>query len=67
MVDIPKIGITGLPGVGKTETLIKVVKDLEESGYKVGGMVTQAIIEKGERVGFYIMDWKTKEKESHCG
>ncbi|KAA0006362.1 MAG: NTPase [Thermoplasmata archaeon] len=63
MVDIPKIGITGLPGVGKTETLIKVVKDLEESGYKVGGMVTQAIIEKGERVGFYIMDWKTKEKK----
>jgi len=62
MVDIPKIGITGLPGVGKTETLIKVVKDLEESGYKVGGMVTQTIVEKGERVGFYIMDWKTKKK-----
>ena len=63
MSDIPKIGITGLPGVCKTDTLIKIVKDLEESGYRVGGMVTEAIIENGDRVGFYVMDWQTKKKE----
>ena len=63
MSDIPKIGITGLPGVGKTDTLIKIVKDLEESGYRVGGMVTEAIIENNDRVGFYVMDWQTKERE----
>ncbi len=63
MSDIPKIGITGLPGVGKTDTLIKIVKDLEESGYRVGGMVTEAIIENNDRVGFYVMDWQTKERK----
>lgn len=62
MSDVPKIGITGLPGVGKTDTLIKVVRDLEESGYRVGGMITEAIIENDERIGFYVMDWQTKEK-----
>ena len=63
MDDIPKIGITGLPGVGKTDTLIKVVKHLEESGYSVGGMVTEAIVEDDERVGFDVINWKTKEKK----
>jgi len=63
MSDIPKIGITGLPGVGKTDTLIKIVKDLEESGYRVGGMVTEAIIKNSNRVGFYVMDWQTKERK----
>ena len=63
MSDIPKIVITGLPGVGKTDTLIKIVKDLEESGYRVGGMVTEAIIENNDRVGFYVMDWQTKERK----
>ncbi|RLF36618.1 MAG: nucleotide kinase [Thermoplasmata archaeon] len=62
MDDIPKIGITGLPGAGKTNTLLKVVKDLEELGYRVGGMVTEAIIKNGERVGFDVMNWKTKER-----
>jgi len=62
MDDIPKIGITGMPGVGKTDTLIKVVKDLEKSGYVVGGMITPPIVENNERVGFNVVDWYTKEK-----
>ncbi|HEC94931.1 MAG TPA: NTPase [Thermoplasmatales archaeon] len=62
MDDIPKIGITGMPGVGKTGTLIKVVKHLEESGYVVGGMVTEAIIKDGKRVGFDVVNWRTGEK-----
>ena len=63
MEDIPKIGITGMPNVGKTQTLVKVMEFLQDSGYKVEGMVTEPILEKEKRVGFYIRDWQTIEKE----
>lgn len=63
MEDIPKIGITGMPNVGKTQTLVKVMEFLQDSGYKVEGMVTEPILEKEKRVGFYIRDWQTGEKE----
>lgn len=57
-----KIGITGLPSVGKTRTLLKLVKKLEAEETIVGGMVTEAIEEDGERIGFEIENWLTKEK-----
>jgi nucleoside-triphosphatase len=57
-----KIGITGLPGAGKTQALVKVIEMLEEESLVVGGMVTEPIIENGSRVGFYVMDWRTKRK-----
>jgi nucleoside-triphosphatase len=63
MDDIPKIGITGMPSVGKTETLLKIIKSLEEHGYTVQGMITKPIIEKGRRVGFYVTDWVNKNQE----
>ncbi len=63
MDDIPKIGITGMPSVGKTETLLKIIASLEEHGYTVEGMITEPIIKKKKRVGFYVTDWQTKEKE----
>ncbi len=56
-----KIGITGLPGSGKTETLLRIIDLLEEEGIKVGGMVTEPIVEKQRRSGFQIVDWLTKE------
>jgi nucleoside-triphosphatase len=59
---IPKIGITGLPRVGKTEGLIRVIKRLE-GRYTFGGMVTKGIEENGVRVGFKIVDWMTKEEK----
>ena len=59
---IPKIGITGLPRVGKTEGLIKVIKRLENE-YIFGGMITKSIEENGERVGFKIVDWLTQEEK----
>ncbi len=62
MDDIPKIGITGMPSVGKTQTIIKIIEFLEENGYKVEGMITEPIVEKKKRVGFYVVDWRTKEK-----
>jgi len=63
MDDIPKIGITGMPSVGKTTTLIKIIESLENHGYTVQGMLTEPIIEKQKRIGFYVQDWQTKEKE----
>lgn len=63
MDDIPKIGITGMPNVGKTETVIKIVTALEKHGYTVGGMITEPIVENDKRVGFYVTDWYTKNRE----
>src|SRR5437762_8275849 len=57
-----KIGITGLPGAGKTYCLLKVIEMLEGDGLKVGGMITEPIIKRNRREGFYVMDWGTKEK-----
>jgi len=57
-----KIGITGLPGSGKTQALKKVVEMLESENFKVGGMITEPIIEKNRRVGFYVMDWNSKNR-----
>ncbi len=57
-----KIGITGLPGAGKTHALLKVIEMLEAEGCKVGGMVTEPIIEGGKRTGFAIVDWQNKER-----
>ena len=64
-----KIGITGLPGSGKTQTLLRIITLLEQEGIKVGGMVTEPIEEKGRRSGFQITNWLTKEHEvfAHVG
>lgn len=61
MEDIPKIGITGMPGVGKTQTLIKIIKSLEKHGYNVEGMITDPILEDEKRIGFSVKNWKTGE------
>ncbi len=63
MDDVPKIGITGLPNVGKTSTLIKIVKKLESEDFTVAGMVTRPIEEGGKRVGVLVQDWRTGEEE----
>jgi nucleoside-triphosphatase len=58
-----KIGITGLPGSGKTQTLLRIIQLLEEEGVTVGGMVTEPIVERQRRTGFKIVNWLTKENE----
>ncbi|HEV2231046.1 MAG TPA: NTPase [Thermoplasmata archaeon] len=58
-----KIAITGMPGSGKTQTLLRIIQLLEQEGVKVGGMVTEPIIERQRRSGFQITDWMTKEHE----
>jgi nucleoside-triphosphatase len=57
-----KIGITGLPSAGKTNTLIQVIKMLEEEGHTVGGMITEPILDDKKRNGLYVMDWMTKKR-----
>lgn len=57
-----KIGITGLPGAGKTQAVLKVIEMFEEEERIVGGMVTEPLVEKGKRTGFTIANWMTKEK-----
>ncbi|MDI6856115.1 MAG: NTPase [Candidatus Thermoplasmatota archaeon] len=57
-----KIGITGLPSAGKTQTLLKVIEMLQDEDMVVGGMITEPIIKKGKRLGFYIKDWLNKRE-----
>ena len=62
---MPKIGITGLPNVGKTATLAAICRKLERDDFIVGGMITRAY-RPGDgtvREGFYVEDWRTGEKE----
>ncbi len=61
----PKIGITGLPNVGKTATLAAICRKLERDDFVVGGMITRAYRPPpgDERVGFYVENWETGEKE----
>lgn len=63
MVKSLKIGITGLPGSGKTQALRRIIELLEDEEMVIGGMITDPIIEKGERKGFKVMDWITKKEK----
>jgi nucleoside-triphosphatase len=62
---MPKIGITGLPNVGKTATLAAICRKLERDDFVVGGMITRAYRpgDGSERIGFYVENWETGEKE----
>ena len=61
----PKIGITGLPNVGKTATLAAICRKLERDDFIVGGMITRAYRPdpNGDRIGFYVENWETGDKE----
>jgi nucleoside-triphosphatase len=54
-----KIFITGMPGVGKTTVVQKVIALLEEKGLKVGGISCPEIRVNNIRVGFEIIDLLT--------
>lgn len=56
------IFITGTPRTGKTTVLLKVAEELKTRGYKLGGMTSQEIREKGVRVGFEIRDYASGKK-----
>jgi len=53
------IFLTGPPGIGKTTVLLKAVEKLRSMGYRVGGMMSREVRERGVRVGFKIVDLST--------
>ena len=54
--------VTGQPGIGKTTIILKTVDDLKNMGFKVGGMLSREVREKGTRVGFEIVDFGTEKR-----
>jgi nucleoside-triphosphatase len=52
-----RILLTGLPGSGKSTTLLKVIKLLRAEELKVGGFITPEIRVKGRRIGFKVVDF----------
>ena len=56
------IFLMGRPGVGKTSVLLRAVDILKAKGYKIGGMVSREARERGVRVGFEIVDFRTGRK-----
>ena len=63
MKDDIKIGITGMPGAGKTFALQRVIDKLKAEGVVVGGMVTEAVMDDAGRhkVGFKVTNLFTGE------
>lgn len=60
--DVMRIFITGKPGAGKTTLILGTVEELKKRGYRIGGMVTREVRERGKRVGFKIKALDTGEE-----
>lgn len=57
-----RIFLTGEPGSGKTIVVKKTAELLVARGFKVGGMMSKEMREKGSRKGFFIEDYMTHEE-----
>lgn len=59
-----KIGITGLPGAGKTYALQRIIDKLreEDSELRIGGMIDEPVMEGKHCVGFTVRDIMTDDK-----
>ncbi len=62
MITDIKIGITGLPGSGKTYALLRVIEMLKEEELLIGGMVDEPIEEGRKKTGFTVRNLLTDEK-----
>lgn len=56
------IFLTGPPRIGKTTIILKVIERLKLRGTKIGGMISQEILERGIRMGFKIIDLETNRE-----
>jgi nucleoside-triphosphatase len=63
MITDIKIGITGLPGSGKTYALLRVINMLKEEELLIGGMVDEPIETGRKKTGFTVRNLLTGEKE----
>ncbi|MDN5357028.1 MAG: nucleoside-triphosphatase [Candidatus Methanomethylophilaceae archaeon] len=58
-----KIGITGLPGSGKTYVLLKVIEMLNDSDLHIGGMINEPIEDGRHKTGCSVRNIMTGETE----
>ncbi len=56
------IFLTGPPRIGKTTIVLRVIEELKFKGAKIGGMISQEILEGKIRVGFKIIDLETNRE-----
>ncbi|MDR3074781.1 MAG: NTPase [Candidatus Methanoplasma sp.] len=62
MISDIKIGITGLPGSGKTYALLKVIEMLSDEELVIGGMIDEPLTDGKRRTGFSVRNILTGEK-----
>ncbi|MDR0523765.1 MAG: NTPase [Candidatus Methanoplasma sp.] len=67
MISDIKIGITGLPGSGKTFALHRVIEMLRESDLKIGGMIDEPLTDGRRKTGFLVKDIMTGESQVFAG
>jgi nucleoside-triphosphatase len=53
--------LTGEPGSGKSTALSRILLAVKSKGFTVGGIITREIRNKGERLGFNIVNLATDE------
>ncbi len=58
-----KIGITGLPGSGKTYALLRVIEMLQDGEIKIGGMIDEPVGDGRHKTGFTVRDLMTGETQ----
>jgi len=63
MITDIKIGITGLPGSGKTYALLRVIEMLKEEELSIGGMIDEPIEEGRKKTGFTVRNLLTGEQD----
>ena len=56
-----KVAISGQPGTGKTKTVLRIAKMIEDK-FKIGGFTTNPIREDSEITGFNLKDFTTGEE-----
>jgi len=57
-----KVAISGQPGTGKTRTVLRIARMIEDK-FQIGGFTTHPIEENGELIGYNLKDYVTGEEE----
>lgn len=63
MITDIKIGITGLPGSGKTYALLRVIEMLQDEELSIGGMIDEPVGDGRHKTGFTVRDLLTGRTE----
>ena len=63
MINDIKIGITGLPGSGKTYALLRVIEMLRDDDLIIGGMIDEPLTDGRRKIGFSVRNILTGETQ----